>query len=161
MQSYAESVSQAAGVKASTLSDSVSGTLDVASYAGLVHVRGSAAGFVKLPAASGDPAKAVGVSVCDPMTPVATTGEDFAAGREIELLERGEIWCVCEEAMAVDTQPYVRHTANGAGKLQCGALRSDADTAHAELLPNARVVYPSTGAGIVKISLNLPYGASS
>jgi hypothetical protein len=161
MQSFAESDSPKAGQKANLLGRSVGLVLDANTKAGVVVVPGAAHGTCKVPATAGDAAKAIGVTVYDPLTPAYSSTYDYESARVCEVLKEGEIWCVCEEAMAEGSKPYVRHTANGAGKLYPGVLRSDADTANAELLPNAQVVYPSTGAGVVKIAINLPQAPAS
>lgn len=43
------------------------------------------------------------------------------------MLEQGSAWVVCEQTMAVTDKVYVRFLANGAGKLQLGAVRKDLD----------------------------------
>lgn len=45
----------------------------------------------------------------------------------LNILNKGKAWVTVENAVSVNAPAYVRHTANGAGKLQPGAFRADAD----------------------------------
>ena len=69
---------------------------------------------------------------------------DIAPNYSADVLEEGAIWVLCEEAMAVGNDVYARHTANGAGKLQKGAVRNDSDTSNATLVKGARVIDAGT-----------------
>lgn len=158
MQSFAEDITPRRGTK-SSICTGFHAELDTAAPAGVVVTQGSSAGHVDLPTTSAQVLGAVGVLVYDPLTPAPSdddTTNDFAAARAVEVVDQGEVWTVCEEAMALTDTVYARHTANGVGKTQLGAVRNDTDSANCEVLPAARVVYPSTGAGVVKLRLNLP-----
>lgn len=73
----------------------------------------------------------------------------------MSVLNRGRIWVVVEEAVAVGDACFVRHTA-GAGGTQKGAFRNDADTATAISVPGAKFITASAGAGIVQVELDMP-----
>jgi hypothetical protein len=51
----------------------------------------------------------------------------------ISVMKRGQVYALLEGTCTKGGQVFVRHTANGAGKLQKGAVRADADTATAVL----------------------------
>ena len=74
----------------------------------------------------------------------------ITAGDSMNVLEEGAVWVSCEEAMAVGDAVYVRHTA-GAGGSVLGLIRNDADTASCRQVKGARVLVPSTAAGICMI----------
>ncbi|MFA4972202.1 MAG: hypothetical protein WC683_06285 [bacterium] len=161
MQTFSEGMTPRRGTKAS-ICVGFNHTLDDAAPAGVV-VTQAAANHVKLPTSAAEVLGAVGVLVYDPLTPAPSdddTTNDYSADTTVEVVDVGEMWVVCEEAMAVTESIYCRHTANGAGKLQLGAIRDDADGDTCTLLPAARVVYPSSGAGVCKIRLNLPANPS-
>lgn len=73
------------------------------------------------------------------------------------LVKRGLMWVIVEDAVTKDNTAFVRHTANGAGKLQKGAFRSDADTANAIKARGFTYRSSTTGAGIalVEVDVNL------
>lgn len=160
MQTYTESYQPVrAGVKASLNSRSISRRLTAACKAGIVVVPGATDVYAKAPAADGDRVKALGVLVYNSAAEPTSASFDFAADEMGEIVTEGEIWCICETAMADGAQPYVRFTA-GAGET-AGALRNDTDAGDAGLLPNARVVQTASGSGVCCIRINAPYGAAS
>lgn len=63
-----------------------------------------------------------------------TNGLHWAAGDQTTYCKRGPMTVLTEEAVSDGDPVYVRHTANGAGKLQVGAFRNDADGDAAEAL---------------------------
>lgn len=63
-----------------------------------------------------------------------TNGLHWAAGDQTTYLKKGPMTVLTEEAVSDGDPVYVRHTANGAGKLQLGACRNDADGDAAEAL---------------------------
>lgn len=157
MQTFTEESTPRRGLKASVMNVGEHFTLDSACPAGVVVVA-STEGHADLPAAGADLAKALGVVAYDLVTEAPSTTNDFAVGDVAEVVDDGRIWCVAEAGLAVGDQPYCRFAA-GAGGTQLGALRADADTATAGLLPNARVVAVATG--LAKIKINLPHGAAA
>jgi len=75
-------------------------------------------------------------------------------GETGNVLKRGRIWVVTEEAVAVDSDVYFRHTVDTTEQL--GAFRTDADTDKADQLTNARWVKATSAAGIAQLDINLP-----
>jgi hypothetical protein len=114
----------------------------------------------KLPAAAGDldPENVLGIGIYQSFRSVDADGNELLDGRMENYVDNGCVWVVCEEAVDLKDPVYVRHTANGAGKLQPGAVRNDADTATCVLLKGAKFDSTTTGPGIVKVWVNLPNG---
>jgi hypothetical protein len=79
---------------------------------------------------------------------------DYLAGNQATILESGFIWAECEETVAFDDPVFVRY-ASGAGGSILGKVRNDADTTTAGQLAGARFASARTGAGIVKVKLQL------
>lgn len=73
----------------------------------------------------------------------------------LSVLNKGRIWVAVEDAVAVNAYAFVRHTANGAGKLQKGAFRSDADTANALKCRGVRFLTATSGAGFALVELDM------
>jgi len=71
--------------------------------------------------------KIVGVGVYQPFRSTSDAGLELVNDRMENYLDRGVIWVICEEAVNPEDPVYVRHTANGTGKLQLGAVRNDSD----------------------------------
>jgi len=71
-----------------------------------------------------------------------------------DVLKRGRIWVVTEEAVDVDSDVYFRHTVNTTE--QIGAFRTDADTDKADQITNARWVAATSAAGIAQLDISLP-----
>lgn len=71
--------------------------------------------------------KIVGIGVYQPFRSPDTLGNELVEDRLENYADRGVIWTVCEEAVNSEDPVYVRHTANGTGKLQLGAVRNDSD----------------------------------
>jgi hypothetical protein len=55
------------------------------------------------------------------------SADAYADAKMFPMLEEGSIMVVVDQTVAVGDDVYVRHTANGSGKLQLGAFRKDAD----------------------------------
>lgn len=158
MQTYTEKTTPRRGLKASVQNVGDAYILDTASRAGVLVVP-AAAGHCDLPSSAADVAKALGVIAYDCVQDPATTStNDFDADEAVEVVDSGQIWMVAEAGLAVGDQPYARHT-SGAGGTVLGAVRADADTATAALLPNSRVIAVTTG--LAKVKVNLPHGAAS
>lgn len=84
-----------------------------------------------------------------------TGTEGIPATHPCNVLRRGRIAVVVEEAISLGDAVFFRHTA-GVGE-QVGAFRTDADTADAdEITEGAEWVSETTGAGIAILELNLP-----
>jgi hypothetical protein len=81
-------------------------------------------------------------------------GEGVAVGEVINVVNKGEIWVECEEALAIGDQLFWRHTASGANTA-LGRFRNDADTNTCLPIPRSRAVVrkASTGPGLALIEL--------
>ncbi len=71
---------------------------------------------------------------------------NYVDGDTVPCLQQGHIW-VYSEVAVTDRAPVYCRIASGAGGTVLGAFRTDADTASAILVPNARFHRDSTGAG--------------
>jgi hypothetical protein len=164
MQTFAESVSPRRGTPASIDYDESMHVLEAAVPAGVLVCQGATAdNAVKVPSTAALVAAAKGVVIYNALMPAPgddATTNDFAAARAVSIMLEGVIWVVCEDAIAAGAPVFCRYTANGAGKLQLGAVRSDADGGNAASLPNCRAVSTSTGAGVIKLRVNLPYATA-
>jgi hypothetical protein len=165
MQTFAETVTPYRGTKAGICIGNHL-VLEAAQPAGVIVSQGSADDGAIVPASAGAVAAAIGVVVYNPLQPAPSddaTTNDFSAGDVAEVVSEGTVWVVSETGIAAGAQVYCRHTANGAGKLQLGAVRHDNDGGGATvaLLPGCRAITTSTGTNPVKLRLNLPYGAAA
>lgn len=72
----------------------------------------------------------------------------------LPVLRSGRVWVNSETAVADGGGVFVRYAANG-GLTQLGAIRADADTAHAAALPNSvfRGAYAAAGYVVAEINL--------
>ncbi len=106
---------------------------------GIFVKKGAAEGELLMPAAGGD--KVCGIALhthyLDPTNLQSLTGIDAVQNDVIPVLEKGLAYMVIEEDVAEDDPVYVRVTANGAGKLQLGAVRNDADAGNCILVKGA------------------------
>jgi len=166
MQTFAETVTPYRGEKAGECKGSSHYQFTAALPAGVVVCQGVADDAAVVPSSAALVAGAIGVTAYNPLQPapadVATTN-DFPALSVGEVVYEGTIWVICEDAIAAGARVYCRHTANGTGKLQLGAVRSDNDGGGATVayLPSCRAVSTSTGAGVVKLRVNLPASESA
>lgn len=83
----------------------------------------------------------------DPSTTALVAGVDVPDLSIVPLMEKGKIYVMIEEDMAVGDAVYARHTANGAGKLVIGAVRNDIDVDKCVLVKGAKVVAGGKVAG--------------
>jgi hypothetical protein len=157
MQTYATETTPRRGQIASITDPTLSYMTAAAQPAGVFVCEGSTAQTCKVPTSAAEVLQALGVAAwsASELPPSDATTNDYPADTVIPVLAQGDIWVVCEEAMAVTDDVYVRRGAGGT----YGAVRNDADST-ATLLPNVRVVTASSGAGVVKLRLNLPAAAS-
>lgn len=127
--------------------------------AGIFVVEGATEGTFKLPALSTDKLAGV-IANTFARNPgdqsVSLSGTDaIMPNGSANLMCEGAIWVVCEEAMAIGDDVYFRYSANGAGKLQLGAVRNDADSSHARKATGARVLISSSGAGVCLVYVSV------
>jgi len=81
-------------------------------------------------------------SIEQPDTPVG-----YADEATVQIMRRGRIWVLTEDAVAAGGDVYVRHGAGGGGS-DLGRCRSDADTATATKLPGATFRTSTAAAGM-------------
>lgn len=74
-------------------------------------------------------------------------------GENAEILNRGRVWVIVEEAIAITDPVFLRHTAN---VFTPGSFRTDADTANADELTNCRWLTETSAAGIALLEVNAP-----
>lgn len=165
MQTFSETVTPYRGTKAGICVGNHY-VLEAAQPAGVLVSQGTSVDGAVVPASANAVAAAIGAVVYNPLQPAPSdisTTNDFPANTVAEVVSEGAVWVVCEDSILAGAQVFCRHTANGAGKLQLGAVRSDNDGGGATvaLLPNCRAVSTSTGAGLIKLRINLPHGAAA
>lgn len=81
-------------------------------------------------------------------------GTGYALESAMNILRRGHIYLRPETAVTPGQQVYVRFVAAGTERL--GAVRNDADTADAALLPTAYFRTACAAGGIALVEINLP-----
>jgi hypothetical protein len=165
MQTFAETVSPRRGTPASIDIDTDSRVAEASLPAGVFVSQGSAVNAAIVTASAAAVVAALGVVVYNPLQPAPSDSDatnDFKATDSMLVLQEGDIWVICEDAISAGAAVYCRHTANGAGKLQLGAVRSDNDGGGATVakLPGCRAISTSAGAGVVKVRVNLPFAPS-
>jgi len=119
---------------------------------GLALVRGTdPAKQVKIPTAS---AKFFGVSAERYYLEqdLATNQGLYKEGESVPILRKGRLWVHIDQDVAIDDPVYFRHTGGDEGY-----FRKDADTANADLIPQAIFASAGTAAdGKAEIEINLP-----
>lgn len=70
---------------------------------------------------------------------------------EMAVMTKGVIWATCEDGCSPGDDVYWRHTAAGAEEK--GELRTDADTADAVQIPNAKWITTAAADGLAMIRL--------
>jgi hypothetical protein len=85
-------------------------------------------------------------------------GFGYELNRPVKIMRQGRVWVVCETDVAIvdGAAVFIRFAANGAGKLQLGAARADADTSNAVALPSAVFRLGVTSGTLALIEINLP-----
>lgn len=78
----------------------------------------------------------------------------YDIGEAISTLRKGRIWVFAEEAVDPTDAVFLRHTVNGG--LIPGDFRTDADTANADQITNAKWVSVLTAAGLAILEINMP-----
>ena len=76
---------------------------------------------------------------------------DYPAKAGVTVMRRGRMFVTTEDLSTFGGPVYIRITANGAGKLQLGACRSDADSGNAILLPGCRFIRTLAATGLTEI----------
>jgi hypothetical protein len=127
--------------------------------AGVFVCRDAADDACKVPSASGDVTATGFGFVKHDMAKEAQQGQtvDFPAKHGVTVMKEGRMWVTCETAAAEGGQVYIRITANGAGKLQLGAVGNVADAGNAIALTGCRFIRTlAAGPGLVEIEYH-PY----
>ena len=82
--------------------------------------------------------------------------QNYKANGTVNIMRRGVIWVIVEEAVTKGAAVYARHTPSGANVTR-GLFRTDADTASALLVPTAVFkTAQATPGGFAQVEINLP-----
>ena len=141
--------------------DIISVNHQLACAVGVLLVRDSANGdfFGKVPGAATDVTN--GGSVLGIILADQTLEQPYPQGNAVPMspakytspvIRSGRVWVNVEGAVTAGNQPYARY-AVGTGSV-LGAFRADADTSSAALVPNARFVTSTTGAGLAVVEVD-------
>lgn len=148
-----------AGMKADSGEDDVRTFVNAEATAempfGVAVAQGTTEPRAILPAAG--TAKLVGVVLhshdYDPFYDLGTVG--VKPKLQVSVMNRGRVWVVVEEAVAVNDRAFVRFAA-GAGGTQLGAFRRSADTATALEARGWRYISAAGAGGLAKVELDVP-----
>ncbi len=109
-----------------------------------------------LPTSTGQTFAGVAERIHSNVDPSAASPADdigaIAAFQDMTVIKEGEVIVEVEEAVLESDNVFFRHTA-GAGE-NLGTFRTDADTADADQITNARWVSRTTGAGLAVLAIN-------
>ena len=85
-------------------------------------------------------------------------GEGLPINKPGAIMRRGRIWVIAEDVVSdITVGVFYRHATPGALPEAFGRFRTDADTAAATVIPEARWVRTTSAVGeLVEIELNLP-----
>lgn len=117
---------------------------------GLAVVRGTSDGQAELPSATGQ----AFLGLTEYTTAWAANASDvhlYAENREMNLLDFGRIYAVCEDGCVPGDPVFFRHTA--AGNEVLGALRTDADGADADQIDGATWETTASAGAIAMLQL--------
>lgn len=115
---------------------------------GLAVVRGTADDQATLASATGG--SFLGLTVRTTAGTADTAGElKYQIGDSVNILDKGVIYAICEDGCVPGDTVYFRHT-SGTGTV-IGALRTDADTASADLIANATWETTTTAGSIGQV----------
>lgn len=108
-----------------------------------------------LPSATGQRFEGVSERIHSGVDPVNADAGEYVPFSNMTIGYRGTWWVEVEEAVSLADNVFFRHTA-GAGGTILGQFRTDADTASADQVSNARWMSETDGPGIALLALNLP-----
>jgi hypothetical protein len=138
--------------------DIVSENLAADSQVGCLVVRDSADGSAKLPALATDITNAgsvIGVLLHEHMVeqpyPMGSATPIWPAKSTAPVMKKGRVWVSVEAAVSAGAAVYARFATGSFS--QKGAFRGDADTASAAIVPNAKYITSTTGAGLAVVEL--------
>lgn len=112
-------------------------------------------GTIKLPDTSGDVFEGIAIRDITVTDGEASADNTFPADAQVPIMKQGRVWVQVEEAVTPASDVYCRYTTSG-GNTQKGAFRTDADTAKAFQVTQARFLSTTGGAGIALLEINLP-----
>lgn len=118
---------------------------------GIGVIQGTGANDFQLPDSAGDDVIGVLAHSHNAQAFSASIAQGLDANQAGNVVFRGAVYVKVEEAVAPGDDVYCRHTANGAGKLQPGAFRKDADSGNALAVQGARWLTSTAGAGIAAL----------
>lgn len=85
---------------------------------------------------------------------LSTESDKYDVDSAVAVLRKGRIFVEVEEAVTPDSDVFVRHTAGGGGS-ELGIFRTDADTASAVQVTNARFKSSAAANGVAILEINL------
>lgn len=86
--------------------------------------------------------------------PLSISG--YAANKSVNVLRKGTVLMLVETAVTPTSPVFFRHTANGTpgANEAIGRLRTNADTARADALPNCQFLETGAAGSLVKVAFN-------
>lgn len=125
---------------------------------GVVNVAAATERSAALPTATGFVFAGVNERIHSGVDPTnASPADDIGATspfQDMTVIKEGEVIVEVDEAVTEASAVFLRHTAGGTGAGAPGTWRTDADTARADAVANARFVSRTTGAGLAVLALN-------
>lgn len=122
---------------------------------GVAVLAGTNVNGCKLPAASGDIAKLLGIASHTIGYRNFDATDAIPNKCEVNVTRRGMVWVAAEGAVTAGNTAFVRY-ASGSGGSQKGAFRADADTATAGSATGFIFRDTLAAAGLCRVELNLP-----
>ena len=89
------------------------------------------------------------------VSPPVTGDAEYKEDDAVAVLRKGRIWVVPEDAVTPASDVYVRHTAGIAGET-VGRFRTDADSAKADQVSNARWITSASADALAVLEINTP-----
>ena len=137
------------------LSDITTHIAEGAVVAGLYVIAGTTENEAKVPAAAFT-TTGLGIAHYSDTVESSSDVQTYADNSSVGVVRKGCVIVAYEPdtAPTPNTPAYARHTANGAGKLTLGAIRANADTANASVIPGGmfRQVFTGPKLAIVELS---------
>lgn len=101
-------------------------------------------------------ARAMGRLKDSTVSPPVTSGAEYKGDSAMNVLRKGRIWVKPEQAVTVGSDVYIRHTQGLSALHTVGRFRTDADTAKADQLSDARWITSASADGLAVLEINLP-----
>ena len=128
--------------------------------AGRVVIRGASDGLCALP--SGSAGSVMGIALYNPAVDPRRRSDPTndllipAADTPTNVLRRGTVYMIAEDAVTQGAPVYYRHTTPGAAPQALGAVRSDTDSGKATLLVGAVFASSAASGAVVAVEVNFP-----